>query len=287
MAQSCSLHIGINRTQHAIATKSTRGVLRFCHSDAWTMAEIARDRGYESITVLLDAAATFDRVVQEVLKARDLVRGGGTFLWTFSGHGTIAPAFGREEKFDQGWVLADGILIDNCVHDLLADFDSAAVIDLVSDCCYSGDMARFLDDYADEFHREIRAFTPDELPREKQLSWSHFIAGNAGGAVNRLRECPIQGTEPRDITAAVICIGSCRETEIAADGAFTPMLKEQLEAAQKSLTPTLAGYDDLIDRIARRLPASQNPVCKTCGRRDASLMQRPPFSIPAPSTAQP
>lgn len=284
MSHSCSLHIGINRTQHVVSTSSTMGVLRFCHSDAWTMADIARAHGYQSVTVLLDTEATFDRVVEEVLRAANSVRDGGTFLWTFSGHGTIAPSLEIDEegKFDEGWVLADGILLDNCIHSLLAKFDSSAVIDLVSDCCHSGDMALFRNEYAEDFNRDIMAFAPDDLPREKQLNATALMKAT-GGTVNHIRTCPVERITKNDIKAAVISIGACHENEIAADGAFTPILKEQLSAAHESLAPDIIGYNDLIARVTHHLRGSQNPKLKTLGRLDEALLQRSPFSIVSPS----
>ena len=335
MARSCSLHIGINRRGRDDGTDTEKGILKFCRTDAWMMARIAETRGYDTTTLLLDSAATFDRVVAEVHTAIDYLRDGGIFLWTFSGHGTIVPASEPTDKiYDEGWVLSDGVLLDNCIRGLLAQFDEKASVVIVSDCCYGGDMAEFLTAFAADSGLLLHSFLPEEPSTGKQLfpleRWlaarepAGAIGRDAAGTLPPIRTCPPQKITREEIRAAVISIGACGDTQIAADGAFTPGLSKWLDgrraepanedgrAADESPRTTLpgesqpvvpaeelqngnpyiptphdSGYRGMVWGVDQNLPPSQKPTIKCYGRSDELLLNGPPFSIPVSPAREP
>jgi len=272
MARSCSLHIGINRTGRGTPDRPERGTLQFCHADAETMASIARANKYDSTVLLLDTEATFDRVVEEVNRAVAHIGDDGIFLWTFSGHGTIVPASAGEEdgKYDEGWVLCDGILLDNCIRALIAQFHRKAAVVIVSDCCYSGDCIR---DDDDPSGCDSAMLPSEKLHRAKQLDEAMLPRTIIESL--RVRHCPCPSVSIDEVEAAVIGIGACEELQIAADGAFTPTLGELMAHA-----PFAGGYEGLVKAIDSRLPPSQTPTFKTYGRRDEQLLSGRPFSIP-------
>lgn len=286
MLRSCSLHIGINRVGRHYFGGDERGTLRQCHADADLMADIARTGGGACEPVVLrDEEATCSRVIHEVEQAAEYLSGRGTFLWTFSGHGTqIPPGEEGDGNLDEGWVLYDGILLDNDIRALLAQFSEQTDVIVVSDCCYSGDMTQL--DPAFAAFQDIQ----DIVPRAKLLDFdlgakrtgvSSFDATHTAAhpVALHVHTWPHQAVPRGCHRAAVLDIGACADNQIAGDGAFTPVLYEVVCEFRRGELELPRGYEDLIAEIRRRLPSTQQPRIASYGSRGADLLCAPPFQF--------
>jgi metacaspase-1 len=109
-------------------------------ADACALANVAREQGFCSSTLLLGAEATRARVRSQLRGAAAASRAGDLFLMTFSGHGGRKPcADGASRSGLRGvWVLSDGSLDDAEMHEDLAAFRPGVRILVISDSCNGG-----------------------------------------------------------------------------------------------------------------------------------------------------
>ena len=115
-------------------------------ADACALADVAREQGFCSATLLLGAAATRAGVYSQLRAAAAECRSGDLFLMTFSGHGGRRPvqaarpcAGGASRSGLRGvWVLFDGSLDDAEMHEALAAFRPGVRVLVISDSCNGG-----------------------------------------------------------------------------------------------------------------------------------------------------
>lgn len=142
MAQGMSLHIGVNEVDpdHYAGWS---GPLKACEADAQDYHSIAAPRGFESRTLLTEAASR-DAVSTAVTGAADRLQPGDMFLITYAGHGGQVPdtTGDEEDGFDETWCLFDGQLIDDELFTLWTRFRPGVRVLMVSDSCHSGTAAR-------------------------------------------------------------------------------------------------------------------------------------------------
>ncbi|HYW08493.1 MAG TPA: caspase family protein [Longimicrobium sp.] len=145
MARGTSIHIGVNRP-----ASTSECALSLSEQNAWKMAELAHQAGYEASHVLRGAAATRDAVHDTMAAAARALEPRQTLLVTFSGHGLQVPdapgdADERDGR-DETWCLHDADLVDD---ELAAIWRLAAAgtrILVVSESCFSGGLGRYGDD---------------------------------------------------------------------------------------------------------------------------------------------
>jgi hypothetical protein len=115
-------------------------------ADACALADVAREQGFCSSTLLLGAEATTARVRSQLRAAAADCHPGDLFLITFSGHGGRTPvaaakpcAAGASRSTLRGvWALFDGSLDDAEMHAALAEFRPGVRVLVVSDSCNGG-----------------------------------------------------------------------------------------------------------------------------------------------------
>ncbi|HYW06891.1 MAG TPA: hypothetical protein VE913_08045, partial [Longimicrobium sp.] len=116
MARGTSIHIGVNRP-----ASTSEYALSLSEQNAWKMAELAHQAGYEASHVLRGAAATRDAVHDTLAAAARALEPRQTLLVTFSGHGSQVPdargdgAGDADERDgrDETWCLHDADLVDD------------------------------------------------------------------------------------------------------------------------------------------------------------------------------
>ena len=175
--QKYALLVGINAYQ--------RHPLNGCVKDAMTMKELLIRRfGYaeENIEILTDTDATRNGILQGFARMRQKVREGDSFLFYYSGHGTVFPDQYSEVldetedieaedinpatskpnfaigKYDSAICPIDihdpstsgkrwgNLILDDELYDIFMGFTQAGVfVTLLSDSCHSGSLARTLD----------------------------------------------------------------------------------------------------------------------------------------------
>lgn len=146
MSCAVSIHIGVNvpgcdhRHQHLSGSETA----------AWQMAELANVAGYRSLQVLRGGHATRAAVHGALTGAAGVLAGGDQLFISYSGHGGREPDRERDERsgLDQGWCLADGLLLDDKLAGYWRLFDPGVRILIVSDSCYGGGVVRDDDEEA-------------------------------------------------------------------------------------------------------------------------------------------
>jgi hypothetical protein len=137
MSRAVSIHVGVNRA-HGEAP------LRQSEEMTWRMAELASQAGYQSLRVLRGAEATRHALHRALTEAAEALDSCATLLVTFCGHGCERPDAEHEERsrMDQGWCLADGVMIDDKLAGYWRLFNAGVRIVVVSESCYSGGVVR-------------------------------------------------------------------------------------------------------------------------------------------------
>src|SRR5215213_7133871 len=109
MATGISLHVGVNFT-----SMSSTGLLG-CVNDALKMAEIAKEHGFDGREVVVNSAALFKYVTDQIQDAATKLAAGDIFFSTFSGHGAFIPdEDGDEGDYrDEALVLYDFMVCDD------------------------------------------------------------------------------------------------------------------------------------------------------------------------------
>ena len=108
------------------------------------MHDLAFSIGYETHK-LLTAQATRSAVTHAISQAASKLKSGDIFFLTYSGHGGQVPDTNGDEpdsKKDETWVLYDGELVDDELHELYTTFDAGVRVVVLSDSCHSGSVTR-------------------------------------------------------------------------------------------------------------------------------------------------
>jgi len=141
MATGLSLHIGVEMLNNNHYSGEFP-ILQGCVEDAKTMFEIAKKKGFKSLTLspLLNTKVIAEDVKRIILNASTKLKDGDTFFLTFSGHGAQIPSNVEPDNFNETWCFFDRMLIDNELGSLWRGFAKGVRIVVVSDSCHSGTM---------------------------------------------------------------------------------------------------------------------------------------------------
>ncbi|HEU4627494.1 MAG TPA: caspase family protein [Steroidobacteraceae bacterium] len=212
-------------------------------ADACALADVARQQGFCSSTLLLGPEATIDRVRSRLRAAAAESQAGDLFLIAFSGHGGRKPvhaprpgADGASSSTLRGvWVLYDGSLDDAAMHAELAAFRPGVRILVISDSCNGG------------------------------------VPGQAIDAV------PERAHHAR-IAASVLVLSAC-SPERFADGPgmpahFTTALLRAWHDGGRALD-----HRRFYEKVAAEMPAYQRPTYYWVGMPDARFEAQAPFTI--------
>ncbi|HEX6042475.1 caspase family protein [Longimicrobium sp.] len=209
MARAMSLHIGVN----VPAGRMNARPLNHSEDFAWKMAVLANQAGYASMTVLRNQTATRQAVQNALTEAAELLGTGDSLLVTFSGHGTQEHDVNQDERggVDEGWCLADGVLLDDELAGYWTRFSSGVRIVVVSESCHSGGIDR--DDEDDPSRPQHTPHTAPPVYRgeEPVMDYSRTCTG-------------APRSNSRDIRADVLLLTACRKEEEAVEGIFSGVL---------------------------------------------------------------
>ena len=278
MARAVSLHIGLNRVD-ASAYNGWDGALAGCINDARDMEAIADSLGYAS-TLLTDAQATSDGVIEAIGRtARQLVD-GDIFVLTYSGHGGQVPDANGDEPdgMDETWVLYDRMLVDDEIYGLLSHFPAGVRIFVLSDSCHSGTVLKVMA-YKEYYGTATKRAANPEPPRFKHIDRQLALAlySRDERTYRAVQWSQARGNQT-EIAASAILISGCQDNQLSADGngngLFTGTLKQVWDQGAFSGT-----YGQFAREIASRMPPDQSPNLYCVGTRNAAFEAQRPFTI--------
>lgn len=238
-----ALAIGINYV-------GTEYELRGCINDADDWAKLLGKHGFQ-VGLLPEKQATRANILHALQHLVSELKPGDVGCVTYSGHGTWVPdkdgdePDGRDEAIcpiDMG----DGsnLILDDDLAKIFSAVSPAARIVLITDCCHSGSVFRFMP-------------TPGVVRgRSRFLPPAHFMPDTQLQKIERAFGQPIRRTNAA--VPGVIHFSACRDTEYANDaliqgrgcGAFTHF-------AAKAFEDTIAArgnYNDAFKLIRKSLP---------------------------------
>jgi hypothetical protein len=277
------VHIGLNRVDDT-AYRGLLPPLAACEQDARSMRDLAASMGYSSRLLVGDDASC--AVVRDCLEStiERLTEGDALFL-SFAGHMTSLRGVGDDpDGWDEAWCLRDGVLLDDLLHELLADVPAGADVLVVTDSCFADGIT---DTDGEPAGRAGARVSPTGVrPR----------APSVRNGDRRLSELVRQGAIPvltapdgrprRPILARGVSLAAATEGELAFEGEehgyFTAALLEALRAAP-AVVPREASltWGDILETTGARLHL-QTPVLRTFGSAGPNLIALPAFSRRTP-----
>lgn len=317
MPNAVSIHVGVNRP-------AGRHEENLVHSEASAlrMANLAGEAGFGSILAMCGQRATRKAVVDELEHAAQLLGTDDRLLVTFSGHGCEQwdrDTDARRERSgqDQGWCLADGTLLDDQLAECWRRFKPGVRIVIVSESCYSGDVAR---DEPLDFCRAVGATLPPgdlgargggTVYRDGTIGYADGTIIHPDGRVERPDSmigrpgddrgggyrgdgdhgdgyrsggggyaggCVTPPTSDDGIQARVLLLAACKADQKARDGLFSCHLLFAWNGGAFK-----ASYCDLFQRVKDRVMADgtrQEPHIMVLGAGDLAFAQEPAFHVP-------
>lgn len=310
MTQAISIHVGVNRPAGRHETD-----LVHSEASALRMAQLAREAGFGSMLMLCGQWATRQAVVEALRRAAGLLGPEDHLLVTFSGHGCEQPdmdvgALRDRSGQDQGWCLADGTLLDDQLLTCWQQFKPGVRIVVVSESCYSGDVAR---DEPLDFCRAVGATLPPrgvstrgagtvyrdgtvvypdgttvhpdgtiehpegtvERPGNPIGDGGDVHRGQAGGYAG---PCVSTPSSKDGIQASVLLLAACQASQQARDGLFSCHLLSLWDGGAFG-----GSYCELYHRIRERIMADasrQEPNIMVLGCGDSRIALEPAFHVP-------
>ena len=287
-----ALHIGVNEVDRASYAPAFYPPLNGPENDARAMREISVTRGFDDSVLLIGREATFDAVENAMNCMIEELRYGGTFLFTFSGHGVRIPA---TDSYEEGVALHDLIMKDYYIDILLRSLPREARVILVADCCHSGTI------------KGVNYPRPKRIPQaepadamtakrgENRRMECRLTKGDGSVRKERYRELDRRfherglSLEQGVIVADMVMLSACDDNELAADGQghglFTACLLETLRHGGEHGSPFTGTYKQFIDAIVRRVQRTTNaqiprytPLGLNAGNLGHPFFQGPPFT---------
>lgn len=275
--QGISLHVGLN----VVDPKhyGSDAALVACEYDAQDMANIAQAAGFQVAGTLLSKAATRKAVITGIKDAAKKLNPGDIFLFTYAGHGSQMTDFNSDEddSFDETFCLFDGMLIDDELYDLWAEFKDDVRVLVVSDSCHSGTAIRFAQPGANEPVMEPNRLLPRSIAgrtlREHRdfydkLSRSRYRV-NEGRLLRELAE---------PLRCSVLLLSGCQDNQVSLDGTTNGRFTQELLMVWEDGRFD-GDYKRFHRRIVNGMPPGQSPNLWTTGRPDSAFLGQKPFSI--------
>jgi len=275
MARGVSLHIGIDFVNAAHYAGWT-GPLAACEKDANDMAALAEAQGFERTVKLLSPKATRDAVKAAIQEAAGQLQAGDLFLCTYAGHGYqmktnehVTDDAEDDDGKDESWCLFDGMMLDDELYDLWADFAAGVRIHVLSDSCHSGTVTRVTPDFEDDGPLEpaSREMPPPVGRQVEKRNGPLYAARKAA--------LPIP---PREVGATVRLFSGCQDDQEAADGMENGLFTSKVKAvwANGAFRGDHAAF---IQEIVSKMPKTQRPNHTVEGAPDPAWERQRPFDI--------
>jgi metacaspase-1 len=284
MSRGISLHIGLNSVDPAFY-EGWDGTLLACENDADSMNKIASNLGYEAHN-LTTKKATRSAVTDAISDAAKTLNADDIFLLTYSGHGGQVPDTNGDEPDgkDETWVLYDGELVDDELHELYTTFKPVTRVVVLSDSCHSGTVTRAMYDRTAPIEAEFglrshSVFRSKAIPSDIQAKVvkrhrQEFdkIQGDTKAAVMRSPE------------ATILLISGCQDNQLSSDGDVNGLFTENVLKVWND-GKYKQDYRHFQKSIKRSMPPSQQPNYFVVGAPDRAFEHQRPFTITTRSAA--
>jgi metacaspase-1 len=282
MPHGMSLHIGLNSVDPN-HYEGWDGTLVACENDANDMQKIASSLGYET-RKLLTTEATRSAVIDAIAKAANHLKGDDIFFLTYSGHGGQVPDTNGDDidGKDETWVLFDGEVVDDELHELYTRFKAGTRLVVLSDSCHSGTVTRAYRRIAPvEAEVGVRPHADTRfrvMPSEVQAKVNQRYKKD----LDRIQEAT-KAAVTREPDASVLLISGCQDRQTSADGDVNGLFTETLLKVWNNGT-FQQDYRHFQKAIKRRMPPSQKPNYYIVGAANTAFERQRPFSITAAAT---
>ncbi|TMB06742.1 MAG: caspase family protein [Deltaproteobacteria bacterium] len=287
MPKGFSLHIGLNEVDPSHYA-GWSGELVACEADAEDMQQIARTGRYES-KLLKTSQASRDAVKSAIADAAAGLKSGDVFFLTCSSHGGQIPDLNGDEidGLDETWVLYDGQLIDDELHELWRKFEKGVRVLVLSDSCHSGTVTKQIANAAalrgmkDELalsyqgiEEPKRRFMPAKVAQQVFRTNRAFYE-----AISKaLPEREPLNEEKDQPEASVLLLSGCQDSQYSADGPFNGLFTGTLLQVWNQGTFE-GGYRRFHESIVSRMPPTQTPQLTFVGEPDGKFLREKPFTI--------
>lgn len=216
MHRGISIHIGVNEPLSIPASRLSES-----EKNAWKMAELASQAGYDAIHVLRGPQATRQAVGTLLADAVHALEPGQTLFVSFSGHGwRVLDLDGDEwDGWDETWCLHDADLVDDELAGYWRQLPAGARAVVVSDSCFGGGAGRGGEETArDELGDAARG---RRAPRS-------VSRGRARGVKQAAQPSsafvPRMSSHTDGIRASVLWLAAASEDRHGQEGVYTPRL---------------------------------------------------------------
>ncbi|HEY8207384.1 MAG TPA: caspase family protein [Myxococcaceae bacterium] len=278
MSKGISLHIGLNAVDPA-HYQGWDGELNACENDAKDMAAVAKSLGYAP-TLMLTKEATASTVIAAITNAAKSLKAGDHFLLTYSGHGGQVPDRNGDEatqsagemgewpdRFDETWVLYDRQLVDDELWAMWAAFESKVLVEMFSDSCHSGTVAKPMP-WANTEKAVARRMPLDVEERTYKAHKELYDSIQA----------KVPSRKSADVKASIGLISGCQDNQTSADGPvngrFTGRFLEVWDGGRFKRS-----IRRLHKAIVAGMPRDQTPNLYFVGATSRALMTSPALRL--------
>ncbi len=278
MATGMALTIGLNSVNPK-HYGGWSGELNACEADAQDMADIARSRKFK-VKILRTKTATRAQVIGQISRAAKVLKAGGIFMLTYSGHGGQLPDLNSDEPDaqDETWCLYDGEFVDDELYAQLGKFAPGVRILTFSDSCHSGTVVKMAYYQGTTAVRSsgigsqairYRAMPPDVALRTYRNNKSFYDKILKNAKLKDVRAA---------VKASVLLISGCQDNQLSADGDFNGLFTSQLLRVWKN-GAFKGSYKKFHKAIVDRMPPDQTPNYFRAGRIDPKFETQTPFTV--------
>lgn len=285
MSRGISLHIGLNSVDPD-SYEGWGGTLVACENDADSMHNIASSLGYETHK-LITSKATRSAVTDAISEVARKLNADDIFLLTYSGHGGQVPDANGDEPDgkDETWVLYDGELVDDELHELYTRFESGTRVVVLSDSCHSGTVTRAMYERTAPIEAEFgvrshSVFRSKAIPPDVQVK----VVDRHKQKFDKIQE----DTAPavmRSPEATILLISGCQDNQLSSDGDVNGLFTEALLKVWND-GKFKQDYRRFQKSIKRSMPPSQQPNYYVIGAPDKAFEHQRPFTIATGSAAK-
>lgn len=269
MPTGISLHVGLNSVDPK-HYQGWDGQLNACEADANDMTALAKERGFQT-TTLLTKKGTRANVLAAISKAAKTLKSGDTFLWTYSGHGGQLPDKNGDEEdgLDETYCLFDGELVDDETFAALSAFAEGVRVLVLADCCHSGTSTR---------EAKLNALlTPTVRFRAMPMAVAQRTYRANQKFYDNILDDKKLLDKAAETKAAVILVSGCQDNQLSQDGAFNGAFTGALLRVWNH-GKFKGDFKRFHKQILAQMPAEQSPNLFTMGPA-ADFLKQTPFQI--------